>query len=153
MSIPQNLDQFNRFCLAVFSKLYLSFPVPIELDVGQLMMSFVPNEAGGEATSDAVSSAGHAIEFLAAEGFLVHQDKLLDGSQFVQVRLTMKGLAVLGSIPGSLEKRESLISKILSVTSKGLKEAASEQVSELSSQALAFALASAPALAAALLRP
>ena len=153
MSIPANLDQFNRFCLAVFGKLYLSFPVPIELDVGQLMMSVVPGEAGREATWDALSSGGHAIEFLAAEGFLVHQGGLLDGSQFMQVRLTMKGLAVLGSVPGSLEKRESLISKILSVTGKGLKEAASEQVSELSSQAFAFALASAPTLAAAILRP
>jgi hypothetical protein len=153
MSIPANLDQFNRFCLAVFGKLYLSFPVPIELDVGELMMSAIPGAAGQEATWDALSSGGHAIEFLAAEGFLVHQGGFLDGSQFMQVRLTMKGLAVLGSVPGSLEKRESLISKILSVIGKGLKDAASEQVSELSSQAFAFALASAPTLAAVILRP
>jgi hypothetical protein len=153
MSVPANLDQFNRFCLAVFGKLYLSFPVPIELDVCQLMMSVIPGEAEKKATWDALSSAGHAIEFLAAEGFLVHQGGLLDGSQFLRVRLTMKGLAVLGSVPGSLEKRESLITKIMNITGKGLKEAASEQVSELSNQAFAFALASAPALAATILRP
>lgn len=114
MSVPPNIDLFNRFCLAVFQKLYLSFPCPVELDVNIIMMSVIPNDAESDETFNTLISGGDAIQFLAAEGFLIHQGALLDGSNFLQVRLTMKGLAVLGSIPNSLEKRESLISKILS---------------------------------------
>ena len=65
----------------------------------------------------------------------------------------MKGLAVLGSVPAALEHKESLITKILAISGKGLKEAASEQVQDLASQAFAFALASAPAVAGMLVRP
>lgn len=153
MSIPQNIDLFNRFSLAVFRKLYLSFPVPVEIDVNDLMMSVMPNDTEYEQTFQILIVGGQAVEFLANEGFLTHQGSLMDRSQYLQVRLTMKGLAVLGSVPASLEKRESLISKILSITGKGIKDAAAEQVSELSNQAFSFALASAPALAAAILHP
>lgn len=153
MTTPPNIDLFNRFALAVFRKLYLSFPVAIELDVNDLIMSVTPPSASYEESFNALSVGGEALNFLASESFLVHQGPLLDGSQFLQVRLTMKGLAVLGSMPAALEHKESLITKILAISGKGLKEAASEQVQDLASQAFAFALGSAPAVAAMLVRP
>ena len=153
MTTPPNIDLFNRFALAVFKKLYLSFPVATELDVNDLIMSVTPTNSSYEQSFDALSVGGEALNFLASEGFLVHQGAFLDGSQFLQVRLTMKGLAVLGSMPAALERKESLISKILAISGKGLKGAASEQVQDLASQAFAFALASAPAVAAMLVRP
>lgn len=152
MPIPQNIDLFNRFSLVVFRKLYLSFPVPVEIGVNDLMMSVIPNEAEYDETFQMLTVGGQAIEFLAGEGFLTHQGALMDGSEYLQVRLTMKGLAILGSVPTSLKKRESLISKILSITGKGIKDAAAEQVSELSSQAFSFALASVPTLVTAIFR-
>ena len=153
MTTPPNIDLFNRFALAVFRRLYLSFPVAVELDVNELIMSVTPTNAAYEESFNALSVGGEALNFLASEGFLVHQGALLDGSQFLQVRLTMKGLAVLGSMPAALERKESLITKILAISGKGLKDAASEQVQELASQAFAFALASAPAVAALIVRP
>lgn len=153
MTTPPNIDLFNRFALAVFRKLYLSFPVAIELDVNDLIMSVTPTDASYDEAFDVLSVGGEALNFLASEGFLVHQGALLDGSQFLQVRLTMKGLAVLGSMPAALERKESLITKILAISGKGLKDAASEQVQDLASQAFAFALASAPAVAGMLVRP
>jgi len=153
MSVPPNIDLFNRFSLAVFRKLYLSFPVAVELDVNDLVMSVTPADGSYEETFDALSMGGEALDFLASEGFLTHKGVLLNGSQYLQVRLTMKGLAVLGSTPASLERKESLISKILAVSGKGLKDAASEQVQELASQAFTLALASAPSIAAMLPRP
>lgn len=153
MTTPPNIDLFNRFALAVFRKLYLSFPVAIELDVNDLIMSVTPTDASYDEDFDVLSVGGEALNFLASEGFLVHQGALLDGSQFLQVRLTMKGLAVLGSMPAALERKESLITKILAISGKGLKDAASEQVQDLASQAFAFALASAPAVAGMLVRP
>ena len=153
MATPPNIDLFNRFALAVFKKLYLSFPVATELDVNDLIMSVTPTNASYDETFNALGIGGEALNFLASEGFLVHQGALLDGSQFLQVRLTMKGLAVLGSMPAALEHKESLITKILAISGKGLKDAASEQVQDLASQAFAFALASAPAVAAMFVRP
>lgn len=153
MSVPPNIDLFNRFCLTVFQKLYASFPVAVELDVRELMMSAIPNNRSFDETFDALHVGGEALDFLSSEGFLTHKGSFLDGSQFLQVRLSMKGLAILGSMPTSLENKESLISKILAVASKGLKDAASDQIQELASQAFTFALASTSALAAILPRP
>jgi len=141
MTPPPNIDLFNRFALAVFRKLYLSFPVAIELDVDDLIMSAMPTNISYEKSFNALSVGGEALNFLASEGFLIHQGALSDGSQFLQVRLTMKGLAVLGSMPAALERKESLITKILAISGKGLKDAASEQVQDLASQVFTFALA------------
>lgn len=148
MTIPANIDRFNRFTLILFKQLYLSFPLPTNVDVSSLMMYVVPTGETFEATFHAIAPAGEAIQFLAAEGFLTYKGNLLDGTEYHQVRLTMKGLAILGSVPNSLEKKETLVSKILAVAGKGLKDAGSEQVSDLANQAFTLALASAPALAA-----
>lgn len=153
MSVPPNIDLFNRFSLAVFRELYLSFPVEVDLNVNDLVLSVTPTDGSYEETFDALSMGGNALDFLASEGFLTHKGSLLDCSQYHQVRLTMKGLAVLGSTPASLEKSESLISKILAVSGKGLKDAASEQVQSLAGQAFALALTAAPSIAAVLMRP
>ena len=153
MSVPANIDLFNRFTLTVFRRLYLSFPVVMELDVSELISSVTPPDATYEESFNAQIMAGEALDFLASEGFLTHKGTLVGGSQYLQVRLTMKGLAVLGSTPASLERKESLISKILAVAGKGLKDAASDQVQELASQAFTFALASAPSITAMLPRP
>ena len=152
MSIPANIDLFNRFSLAVFQKLYLNFPIPIELDVDDLVMSVTPSGANFNEKFDSLHMGGDAIDFLASEGFLTHSGVLLGGSQYMEVRLTMKCLAVLGSLPSALDRKETLISKIRAVASKGLKDAASDQVQELASQAFTFALASAPAIATMLQR-
>lgn len=140
MTTPPNIDLFNRFTLEVFKRLYLKFPIAIELDVDELIVSVTPTGASYEDSFNALILGGEALTFLASEGFLVHQGTLLDGSKFLQVRLTMKGLVTLGSIPQTLEHKESLITKILTISGKGLKEAASEQVQDLASQALAFVL-------------
>lgn len=153
MSVPPNIDLFNRFSLSVFQKLYESFPVSIDLDVDDLMMSVIPTGSSRDEAFDALQMGGEALVFLSSEGFLTHKDTLLDRSQYRQVRLTMKGLAILGSMPASLEKSESLISKIRAVGGNALKDAASDKVQALVSQVFTFALASAPTIAALLPRP
>jgi len=153
MSVPPNIDLFNRFTLDIFQRLYLSFPVAIDLDVRTVLGSVTPPDATFDESFDAVFMASEAMRFLASEGFLTHQEDPTGGHQCLQVRLTMKGLAVLGRMPASLERKESLISKILAVGGKGIKDAASEQVQELASQAFTFMLASAPTIAGALAGP
>jgi hypothetical protein len=142
-----NIDLFNRFALAVFAKLHDSFPVAVDLDFESIMLSVTPDDWGYEGTFNALASAGEAVNFLESEGFLTVGFKGVDGRGVSQVRLTMKGLAILDAVPTSLEKKESLITSIKAMVKKGLKEAASEQVGDLAKQAIALALASGPALA------
>ncbi len=145
-----NIDLFNRFALALFAKLHESFPVPANLDFESIMMSVIPDDEGYEETFNILVTAREAVNFLESEGFLSVGFKGTDGRGVSQVRLTMKGLAILDSVPASLEKKESLISSISAITKKGLKQAASDQVSELAKQAFTLAIASGPALASML---
>jgi hypothetical protein len=131
MPVPKNIDIFNRFSLSVFQMLYMNFPTPVELDVNDLMMSSIPEGTSHDETFDALLAGFMAIDFLSNEGFITHQDAPREGSKFQQVRLTMKGLAILGNVPASLVRKESLISKILLVTEKGIKNAAAEKVQEI----------------------
>ena len=144
MTAPENIETFNRICVALFDKLYSAFPVPVEVDVSAVELSAVPRDASYEAAWDVLSVGGEVISFLAEEGFLTHKGVSLDGKQFFQARLTMKGLAILGYVPPSLEKPEPLISKIRGVVGGGLKEAGGETVRQLVSQAFSLALAAAP---------
>jgi hypothetical protein len=146
MAASENIERFNRICVALFDKLYSAFPVPVEIDVNDIAMSAVPEDADYEATWDVLSVGGEVINFLAEEGFLTHKGAMLDGSQYLQVRLSMKGLAVLGYVPLSLEKQEPLITKIRSIMGGGLKEAGGETVRQLVSQAFGLALAAAPSV-------
>lgn len=104
MAAPENIETFNRICVSLFDKLYSAFPVPVEIDVNDIVMSAVPQDASYEVAWDVLSVGGEVISFLAEEGFLTHKGAMLDGSQYLQVRLTMKGLAVLGYVPTSIEK-------------------------------------------------
>lgn len=141
-----NIDIFNRFTLALFAKLHESFPVPANLEFQSIMMSVIPDDEGLEGTFNILLTAREAVNFLESEGFLTVGFKGVDGRGVGQVRLTMKGLAILDSIPAAFEKKESLISSISEITKKGLKQAASDKVSELAKYALTLAIASGPAL-------
>lgn len=146
MSAPENIETFNRICIALFDKLYSTFPVPIEIEMNDISMSAVQQDSSDELAWDVLSMGGEVIRFLAEEGFLTYKSAPVAESQFLQVRLTMKGLAVLGYIPTSIEKAEPLISKIRRVVGGGLKEAGGETVRQLVSQVFSLALAAAPAV-------
>ena len=84
---------------------------------------------------------GETVTFLREEGFLTYRDRVLSG-EFGGVRLTMKGLAILG-IPISLrpdEPREPMIRKIKRVAAKGGEKVASEVVQKLVSEVFKFSL-------------
>lgn len=103
-----NIAFFNRVTLALFERLYSSFPTPIELDVKSIAISVIPEEAEFDEAWNSLQAAEDAIDFLEHEGFLTHKGKYLEGGTFLQVRLSMKGLAILGSTPDSLEGKQPL---------------------------------------------
>ncbi|MDD2462517.1 MAG: hypothetical protein PHI97_00810 [Desulfobulbus sp.] len=153
MAEPENIESFNRICVALFDKLYSAFPVPVEINMKDISMNAIPQDASFNDTWDDLMIGGEVINFLAEEGFLTHKGSLLNESQYLQVRLTMKGLAVLGYVPAPLEKQEPLISKIRSVMGGGLKEAGSETIRQLVSQVFNLALAAAPTVSALMSKP
>jgi len=153
MAERENIESFNRICIALFDKLYSAFPVPVEIDMTHISMSAIPQDASFDDTFGDLMIGGEVINFLAEEGFLIHKGSALNESQYFQVRLTMKGLAVLGYVPASLEKQETLILKIRSVMGGGLKDAGSETIRQLVSQVFNLALAAAPTVSALMVKP
>ena len=145
-----NITFFNRLTLALFEKLYSSFPTPMELDVKSIAMSVIPEDAEFDDAWNSLQAAEDTIDFLEQERFLTHKGTYLEGGTFLQVRLTLKGLAILGSTPDSLEGKQPLIDRIRKVLSGGAKEAGSEAVKQLTQQALAAAVAASPIVLTAL---
>jgi hypothetical protein len=144
-----NIDFFNRLTLTVFENLYSSFPTPVDVDVKKLAMDVIPQDAELDETWNSLQAAEDAIDFLAQEGFLTHKGTYLEGGTYMQARLTLKGLAILGS-PASLDEKRTLIDGIRSALSGGAKGVGSELVKQLTQKAFAAAVAAGPALIAQL---
>lgn len=141
-----NIDFFNALTLTVFDRLYSAFPVPVELDVGKLATEILPSECGFEHAFDALIAAGQAIDFLAQEGFMTHKGALLSGGTYVQARLTLKGLAILGA-PDALEGNKQLIASVKSAVGAVAKEGASEAARQVVQKVFALSLSSVSSIA------
>jgi hypothetical protein len=145
-----NMAFFNRLTLAIFAKLYAAFPTPFDIDIKTVAMEVIPEDADENTTWNCLQAAEDAVDFLAQEGFLTHKGGYLEGGTVLQVRLTLKGLAILGSTPDSLEGRTPMIDRINKALASGAREAGSETVRQVTQQVLTAALAAGPALLTAL---
>jgi hypothetical protein len=141
-----NITFFNRITLAAFKKLYESFPRPLNLNVKELAMEIIPETAEDSERWNSLQAAEDAVDFLAAEGFLTHVGEALQDGTALQARLTLRGLAILGSTPDALENRTPLIDRIKKALAGGAKEAGSEAVKQITQQVFAAAIAALPAL-------
>ena len=95
---PDNIHRFNVTALVLFDKLYNSFPAPIEIDTLDLGYQATPSEAGSGTAWNFSVGADHVVTWLAEEGFIRYQGANIRTS-FHDVRLTLKGLTVLGFLP------------------------------------------------------
>lgn len=145
MSKIDNMDFFNAMALAVFDRLYGAFPVPVQLEVDKMAAELLPEDCEYEPSFEALMAAGQTIEFLAQEGFLTHQGSLLSGDTYMQVRLTLKGLAILGA-PDALEAKKPLIASVKSAVGAVAKEGAAEAARQVVQKVFALSLAAVPAL-------
>jgi len=152
-----NVEVFNFTALQLFAKLFDSFPQPVSLDADTLASE--SNEAFGETMNDTVRFvylAPHTVTWLAEEGFLRFEKGPYPGSQtFTSVRLTLKGLTVLGYAPTALqapEKSTPLINRIKSVVAVGAEKAGADAVKSLLGEvfklsiSMAFASAKSPGM-------
>lgn len=147
-----NITFFNRTTLALFEKLYSAFPTPIDIDVKAIAITITPNDVKYVEAWNSLQAAEDAIDFLTQEGFLTHKGTYLEGGKFLQARLTLKGFAILGSTPDALEGKQPLIDRIRKVLAGGAKEAGAEAVKQLTQQAFAVAITTAPAIFSGLAR-
>lgn len=145
---PQNIEHFNLVVLELFSRLYESFPHPLNIcDQSHIHIGFaaVPNGATGDEAWSIGTMASDVIEWLKEEGFLRYEpDPNHQHGNYWKVRLTLKGFTILGYVPTSLqqaEQKESLIDKakqaIASAASTTGKEVIKQVVAEIFKLALA----------------
>lgn len=145
-----NITFFNHVTLVLFDKLYSAFPTPMDIDVKSVAMLAFPADVEDDETWGSLQASEYAIDFLQQEGFLTHKGTYVEGGTFLQARLTLKGLAILGSTPDSLEGKQPLISRIRKVLSGGAKEAVNETVKQLIQYTFAVTVAAAPVVVTAL---
>jgi hypothetical protein len=154
-----NSEVFNFTTLKLFAKLFDEFPQPVTIDSDRLGSE--TNEAFGETINDTIRMiylAEHTVTWLAEEGFLRYEKGVISGSKaFTNVRLTLKGLTVLGYMPAALqnpEKSQPLIARIKSAVASGAEKAGADAVKSLLSEvfrlatSIAFSSAQTPGMSA-----
>lgn len=150
MNTPTNIEHFNRVVLVTLDQLYDAFPVPIELKTAEIANKASPGLLPQEPSFNDLETTFESIKFLAAEGFLQYANYYLEGTAFLNAQLTMKGLAVLGQIPNSLDKAHTLASQIKASIKAGALSATTEAAKQVVGQIFTAALAAGPTLRTAL---
>lgn len=126
MSVPPNIDRFNKATLLVFDTLYLAFPVPVELSASKIAMDTLPPDAEFDESFESIKSVFYTIEFLKKEGYIDYGNHYLDCTAFQQARLTSKSLALLGQTPDSLTTHVSIADTLRDLVKGGIKNVGSE---------------------------
>jgi hypothetical protein len=142
-----NIDRFNLTALKLFEKLYDEFPNPRDIDTKELGISASPDDAEFIEAFKFTVYAQNAVSWLAEEGFIRYEQHE-SGTTFRRVRLTLKGLTVLGYIPTAVRGREkpvTLISRVKKVLAGGAEKAGTEAVRTIITEL--FKLAASPSSA------
>jgi len=144
---PTGMDSFNLVTLRLLDRLYDSFPRPLDItqEVGShIGFSAVPADASEEEAWEIGTMTTDVIEWLAEEGFLRYEkDPNHRHGMFFKVRLSLKGLTILGSIPAAVkakEAKEPLITKVKSILKSGSLEVATTGAKLVVSEIFKYAL-------------
>ena len=128
-----NIDRFNLAAVELFSVLYDHFPLPVDIETTEIGVEAAPEEASAVEMLRFTVYAEHALTWLVEEGFIRYDPPPI-ATRYRDVRLTLKGLTLLGYTPSSLkasEPNESIITKIKRVLSGGAEKAATDAVKSL----------------------
>lgn len=131
----KSFDLFNMIVLYLLIQLFENFPKPIDIDAKSLGLNAIPkkeSEREGEVWNY-MNLAGDTVTWLQKEGFIeVHN--VAYGSNYMGVRLTLKGLTLLGYTPLKSEtndKLSTLAEEGKKVLLEGTREGATEVVKQL----------------------
>jgi len=131
--VPPNIERFNLTALRLFNDLYDAFPNAIDIDTAVLGAEAAPEELPAPDALAYAMGADEVVTWLAEEGFIRVAGGNL-GTEINGVRLTLKGLTVLGYIPTVLkpnEASEPMIDKIKRTLGSGAEKAGAEAVKAL----------------------
>lgn len=130
MHSHDGVDRFNRIAATVFTELYEAFPDPQDMTAEGIASMAAPEGADSEEIIQYQESAMNVVKWLSAEGLLRYTAQPYGA--FVGVILSMKGLTVLGSVPGTLRNApEPFVDRLKSALSKGASEAATNGVKQV----------------------
>ena len=131
----ENFEAFNRIALHTLVRLFEAFPGHLDLDAHRIGIEAKPedpNETNEEIWGNMMLGYD-TLTWLREEGFITVGQTTMD-SQFHRVRLTLKGLTLLGYQPPTLEEGETyrnFAEKGAEVLREGGRGAAVELVKEL----------------------
>jgi len=138
----KNFEAFSRISLHLLVKLFESFPGYIDVDSNSLGIEAKPkdeNEAYEEIW-ESMELAQNTVTWLKSEGF-IEIGNTCYGGQFIRVRLTLKGLTLLGYAPLTNEgdsKYRNLAEKAQNVLTEGARGTVIEVMKELFIGALKY---------------
>lgn len=132
-----NISSFDEYAGRVFALLYESFPIPVDLTIGDIlgqqdlyMHHGIPPEMMTEC-----DIASYTVQWLASAGYLSMQAG--NGNDFFNLVLTEKGLEVMKAIPGAIDSQSQPLGKQISAA---LKAGTKETLKLLTNQALAIGI-------------
>jgi len=113
MATPRSIEDFNQIAAMTLHKLYEAFPNPIELDPARIALEvidgspeMVPDSGTEHEREERIMgliamTAENTVDFLVEQDFIraTANDSLSSSGGFRNARLTMKGLALLESVP------------------------------------------------------
>lgn len=137
----KNIEVFNHIVLYVLIKLYDAFPSPIDLDSESIGLDARPDENDRDVLWKSMEISGHTLDWLQQEGFITIESKPIMGRPYCGVRLTLKGLTLLGYTPASAfdeKNKETLINRAKGVFSKAAEQSATDVVGKLFLAALQY---------------
>jgi hypothetical protein len=132
-----NFDLFNQITLYALVKLFDEFPKPIQVNAKSIALEAVPKDEDESYDSawDLMDFGVNTLSWLESEGFISIESKVY-GGDFIGVRLTLKGLSLLGySMPG-LPPSEALIEQAKTALKEASKDSAKEILTKLFTGAL-----------------
>lgn len=113
-----NLDKFNEITAKVFAACYSSFPVPLYFRQSEYV------EKAGDAEPDPLFSS--TLEWLKKHDYIFFKCPEIGGTEYWDVQLTEKGLAVLNAVPDALKEKKTVGDKLVEVVKSGSREMISE---------------------------
>lgn len=145
-NIPPNIERFNLTVIHLFNDLYDSFPTAIDVDTSMLGIKAAPEGLSGAEILTYAMCAGDVVTWLQEEGFLTIYGTDNAGT-ITDVRLSLKGLTLLGYVPASLrfvDRKEPIIDKIKRVLAAGTEQASTEAIKTILAAVFKLAVSSAP---------
>ena len=127
MSNSENIVRFNRVVLVTLTRLHECFPKPTELNLANFAGDVWGEDESEDELWKLLETIRDTIEWLRDEGFVRYRNQD-DKGDFYGLRLSLRGLVILGAVPKSLKGTKSLVDRAKDVLAKGSEKAASELV-------------------------